>query len=277
VSSAWNEATIRQWSEHPCGAQYSAAEPGSPRWAEETDRFRFGGYAPWLPAWADFASSAGERVLEVGCGTGFDTARFAAAGADVTAVDLVPRSLELTSQRLSVQGLNATLVLADAHSLPFPDASFDRVYSFGVLHHLAGPERGITEMMRVLRPGGRLQLAVYHRRSGYYAAFLWLYHGVVRGMLRRMPMDRILSLMVERGGNSPDLIVRAYTKAEVRRMAAGLVSARITVHGMTVDDFPWLPGICRRVPVVAAAVRAAMRPASRLWGWYLCVDGTKPG
>ena len=216
------DAVVQQWTENPCGSQYSDAEPGSLRWAQETDNFRFQEYAPWLPAWADFTSAKGQDVLEVGCGIGFDTARFAASGATVTAIDVTPRSLQLTNQRLAMQGLHATLIETDAHALPFPTASFDRAYSFGVLHHLKNPQRGIAEMVRVLRPGGRLQFAVYHRRSGYYGAFLWLYHGVLRGRLREMDMDRILSLMVEKGGDSPDLIVRAYTKAEVRRMADGL-------------------------------------------------------
>src|SRR5436190_1962527 len=83
---------------------------------------------------ADSSRWRGRDVLEIGCGVGTDTLRFARAGARVTAVDLTEAAIALTRQRLVDEELTASVVQADAEDLPFADASFDLVYSWGVLH-----------------------------------------------------------------------------------------------------------------------------------------------
>ena len=110
-----------------------------------------------------FDELAGKDVLEIGSGTGVHARLLAEAGAQVTAVDLTPTAVELTTRRLTLAGLLANVVEADAESLPFPDASFDFVWSWGVIHHSEDTLRVVSEIARVLRPGGRLALMVYHR------------------------------------------------------------------------------------------------------------------
>ncbi|WP_323791505.1 class I SAM-dependent methyltransferase [Nocardioides sp.] len=92
------------------------------------------------------------RVLEVGCGTGAFASRIAAAlpTSDLVAVDQSPRFIELTSRR----GLDARR--ADVQDLPFDDDSFDTVVAMWVLYHVADLHRGLSELRRVLRPGGRM-------------------------------------------------------------------------------------------------------------------------
>lgn len=92
-----------------------------------------------------------QRVLEVGCGTGAFAARIAAAlpGAELKAVDQSPRLVELTSRR----GIDARV--ADVEELPFDDASFDAVAAMWMLYHVGDLHRGLAEIRRVLRPGGR--------------------------------------------------------------------------------------------------------------------------
>src|ERR1700730_2450570 len=63
----------------------------------------------------------GARVLEIGCGMGLHTQTMAAAGADVTAVDLTSTAVEATTRRLAMKGLSARILRCDAESLPFPD------------------------------------------------------------------------------------------------------------------------------------------------------------
>jgi len=92
-----------------------------------------------------------EAVLEVGCGEGELAERILAEpGIDVVAVDLSPRMVELAASR----GLDARV--ADVQSLPFADASFDVVVAAWMLYHVPDLDRGLAEVVRVLRSGGAL-------------------------------------------------------------------------------------------------------------------------
>ena len=72
----------------------------------------------------------------------------------MTALDLSREHLKHTSRHLTLEGLSTAPVYGDAERMPFPDNSFDLVYSFGVLHHTPGTQKAIAEVLRVLRPGG---------------------------------------------------------------------------------------------------------------------------
>jgi ubiquinone/menaquinone biosynthesis C-methylase UbiE len=103
---------------------------------------------------------AGRRILDAGCGSGPIAATLRDRGATVTGFDSSAAMLELASRRL---GPDADLHLADlSDPLPFPDDTFDDVIAALVLHYLedwAGP---LAELRRVLKPGGRLIVAVDH-------------------------------------------------------------------------------------------------------------------
>ena len=99
------------------------------------------------------------RVLDVATGTGALAEAAAERGAHVTAVDITPEMLDVVRERLP----NAELVQADAEDLPFGDASFDAVVAGFVLNHLPVPERGLGEWARVLRPSGRVAVALWER------------------------------------------------------------------------------------------------------------------
>jgi SAM-dependent methyltransferase len=94
----------------------------------------------------------GVRVLEVGCGTGFFSEIFSAAGCDLTAIDISPELLERARQR---GPLNVRFEVQDIERLPYPDGSFDAAVGVRVLHHL-DLEVAFSEIGRVLRSGGRI-------------------------------------------------------------------------------------------------------------------------
>lgn len=98
----------------------------------------------------------GERVLDVGCGTGTVALIAASAGAAVTAVDPSARLLEVTRTAAERAGVDLQLLPGEAASLPLPDSSFDAVLSnFGVIF-AAEPRSAVAEMARVLAPEGRI-------------------------------------------------------------------------------------------------------------------------
>lgn len=97
----------------------------------------------------------GRDILEVGTGTGRLAAALLARGARVHAVDFSPGSLEAASTRAP----GASLALADARALPFPDASFDVALASEVIEHVPETGRFLAELRRVLKPGGRAVLS----------------------------------------------------------------------------------------------------------------------
>ncbi|WP_449349827.1 class I SAM-dependent methyltransferase [Streptomyces shaanxiensis] len=104
----------------------------------------------------------GQRVLDMGCGTGRFTVPMAELGADVTGLDLSRAMLDMARDKLSAQGLEADLREGDMAALPFPDESFDVVTSMLALMHIPLQDRPavFAEVRRVLRPGGRMLLGV---------------------------------------------------------------------------------------------------------------------
>ncbi len=102
---------------------------------------------------------AGERVLNVAAGNGNATLAAARRFADVTSTDYVPALLDKGRRRAEAEGLNVRFQVADAEALPFDAASFDVVLStFGVMF-APDQARAARELLRVVRPGGRIGMA----------------------------------------------------------------------------------------------------------------------
>ena len=77
-------------------------------------------------------------------------------------------ALSITQRRFQLGGLEGRFIQGDAEDLPFADGSLDLVYSHGVLHHTTNTPRTIREVHRVLAPGGRAVIMLYHRDSFNY-------------------------------------------------------------------------------------------------------------
>ena len=124
----------------------------------------------------------GRRILDVGCGDGALLAALAHRGAVATGVDTDPRMLAAARERARAETLEMTLVEGDAGALPFPDATFDVVLAVAVLCFVREVERAVTQMARVLKPGGRLVIgelgrwslwAAKRRISGWLGSPTW--------------------------------------------------------------------------------------------------------
>jgi SAM-dependent methyltransferase len=114
---------------------------------------------------------AGARVLEAGCGTGAQTTILAGnnPAARFVSVDLSRASLEQARHAVERKSLtNVRFENADVMSLLFPDGEFDAVFVCFVLEHLAEPLRALTELKRVLRPGGTITVIEGDHGSAYF-------------------------------------------------------------------------------------------------------------
>ncbi len=102
-------------------------------------------------------------VLEVGCGTGFTTEEIVARVGEenVVAVDLTPEQLVKAVERFG----EASFVLGDAENLPFKDDTFDAAISAGSIEYWPNPKKGITEMARVTKSGGRVVILAPRKPS----------------------------------------------------------------------------------------------------------------
>ena len=121
------------------------------------------------PLLAAASVGVGARVLDVATGPGWVAAHAAERGASVVGIDVAEAMIE---DRSAHPGLEFRR--ADAHDLPFADASFDAVVGNLAVMHLSRPERAIAEFARVLRPGGRLARTAWAHPSQHWLAGVFL-------------------------------------------------------------------------------------------------------
>jgi ubiquinone/menaquinone biosynthesis C-methylase UbiE len=282
------------WQANPCGVKFADAAPGTRHFYELVEAHRY--TKEWhIPAAADFAGARGLKVLEIGCGLGTDGAQFAEAGADYTGVDLTEAAVELARRRFELFDLPGTFKTADAENLPFPDESFDLVYSHGVLHHTPETGKAIQEIHRVLRPGGRAVVMLYHRGSYNYRVNISLLRRAGAQLLKwetgiklvnkitgepleslreharllkteresYLKPDQFLSQNTDGAGNP---LARVYSRNEARELFKGFSGVTLKTYFL---NKRWLPVIGNILPRSLES-----RLASR-WGWHLWIYAAK--
>jgi ubiquinone/menaquinone biosynthesis C-methylase UbiE len=162
------QATVKSvkdfWETHVNNEYYTDEERASEAYLREIEDRRYRWHYHLRDLFAHLRGGHG-RLLEVGCGIGVDSVQLARCGFDVTAVDLTEAAIEVARQSARMRGVSIDFRVGNAESLDFPDASFDAVYSFGVLHHTPDIDRAVAEVQRVLKPGGTAYVMLYHRWS----------------------------------------------------------------------------------------------------------------
>jgi ubiquinone/menaquinone biosynthesis C-methylase UbiE len=282
------------WQANPCGTKFADAPPGTRRFYELVEDHRY--QKEWhIPEAADFAGSKGLKVLEVGCGLGTDGAQFAKAGAEYTGVDLTDAAIELAQKRFELFNLPGKFQTADAERLDFDDDSFDLVYSHGVLHHTPDTERAVREIYRVLRPGGRSIVMLYHRDSYNYRINISLLRRGGAQLLRwesgvslvhRLTGESLESLQQHAaqlksdqkkylnsghflsqntdGAGNP--LARVYSRREARALFKDFAELELRTYFL---NKRWLPLVGSALPHSLES-----KVASR-WGWHLWIYAKK--
>jgi ubiquinone/menaquinone biosynthesis C-methylase UbiE len=237
---------------------------GPEKWSYEKKRqFRYS-LQDYMETAFGFKEFAGKSVLEIGCGSGIDSLEFARNGARVTAIDFTDNAVQLTGELAKEAGLSVDVSRGDAKKLSFADDSFDCVYSYGVLHHIPDVGRALSEIRRVLKPGGKLMAMVYHKDSLLYAYSIIYLHGVKERMLidGGNSIEDLAARYSERNEGCP--YTKVYTKEDAKEeFGRYFDNIEVSVHYPVID----LPEQ-RKVKVTVDAENEL--------GWHVVVKGNKP-
>ncbi len=268
--SATRDEIKSYWETRSPGIRHSSHPHGSREYFEdiETQRYSNVFLYSFLPEAAEFDRHAGEKVLEVGMGQGTDILQYARGGAIVSGVDLTDGSVQTVRKRFALYDLEGDFQQADFRALPFEDATFDVVYSFGVLHHSPYMAEGVEEVRRVLKPGGKAIVMLYHKGFKYYVRKLF-FEGVVKMKYLRHTTQEIINKKTEEFGDSPCTLV-------VNRKEASELFGRyseVQMSGYRIDDY--LP-LGRRwwSPTLSLPAPLSQRIEDR-WGWNLVIKAIK--
>jgi len=259
------------WEATPCGEVYALGQsPGERLEAQARARTAL---EPCIRGFARFEDGRQRDVLEIGVGMGADHLEWAkAAPRSLTGVDLTGQAIAVTRERLALHGQRSRLLVTDAERLPFADASFDLVYSWGVVHHSPDTPAAVREIARVLRPGGRARVMIYHRRS-LVGLLLWLRYALLAGRPGRS-LDEIYAQHLESPGT------KAYSPARAHEMFAGFSDVRVTSELGPGDLLLGAAGQRHRGALLDAARRLYPRWAVRRflpgYGLYLLIEARRP-
>jgi SAM-dependent methyltransferase len=257
------------WANHPVAAAGIAAEPGTAQFFRTFDAMREeDGCEPYELSEKihGYSSARGLKVLDVGCGNGYVLSHYARNGADGTGVDLTATAIELSRRRFALAGLPGRFVEIDGEHLPFPDDHFDIVCAMGV-DHVSNPV--VDEIFRVLKPGGRLIVMLYHRYSWKNLVPLRvrrLFDPKFRGKTQQEALN------MNDGDDCPLALV--YSRSEAARLFHLFSNLEFSLLLLSWKQLFMLP------PLVSLAERF-LPPSSQSWparlmGWNLNVHAVKP-
>lgn len=254
------ESVRAYWEAHPVAAASVDWPLGSPEFfaaydllREQNENIEFSNRLH------EFERFKGRMVLDVGCGNGYVLSRYAAMGAEVYGIDITKKAIELTRERFRLDNLKGEFRVAEAEHLPFADATFDCVNSMGVLHHVPDTERAVAEIYRVLKPGGRLIVMVYHRNS-----VLYRFRFAIESVLTRKAVQQLVNEVDGIGNHKGDV----YSRAELRELLVRFDAVEAQVALLQ----PWMvtPRGSRFIPL------SWLRPLEQRWGWFLYAKANKP-
>lgn len=211
-------------------------------------------------------------VLEIGVGHGSHAQLLAPRAHSYVGIDLTYSAVVATKIRFNLSKIEGTILEMDAEAMDLPDASFDYVWSWGVIHHSADTGRILKEMHRVLRPGGRCSVMVYYRSWWSYHLFAFL-KVLLEGRLPTASRIREMRQQTTDGA-----IARYYTLAEWQQFVGSLFTVKSSVYGMCIEAIPLPHGLLKQRLANLVPDRIARFMTHRLaMGSFLIAEMTKAG
>lgn len=258
------------WNDRPCNIKHSPREVGTLEYFNEVEARKYF-VEPHISRFAEFERWRGKKVLEIGCGIGTDTINFARHGAEVTAVDLSDKSLEVARRRAAVFGLQDRIRFYQGNSEELsrflPVERYDLVYSFGVIHHTPHPGAVLDELRKYVGPESTLKVMVYNRRSW---KVLWIVLGYGKGRFWRR--EELVARYSEAQTGCP--VTYTYTPRQGREWLQrhGFEPTEVSVDHIFPYSIPeYKEYRYRKVWYFRMLPPSAFRALERAFGWHLCM------
>lgn len=193
VQQAQN-AVEQFWDQKPCDSDMSSKQHGLLDYYNEIeqDRYSYQGHINRIMDWVQWN---GKQVLEIGTGVGTDARNIIRRGGTYLGINVDQGSVDATKKALDVFGLEGEVKKCSATELFLPNESIDIVYSFGVIHHIPDAKKAISEIERVLKPGGKLLIMVYNRTSINYKLEILILRKILVRFLGIPGMIKLLSFL----------------------------------------------------------------------------------
>jgi SAM-dependent methyltransferase len=199
---------------------------------------------PYLPAQLRPPRAPQEPLLEIGLGYGTVSQRLAEAGFAYHGLDIAAGPVEIVRERLRRLGGTAVeerVAQGSALEIPYPDASFGHVVTIGCLHHTGDLPRAVSEVHRVLRPGGTAMVMLYNHHSFRRLGLRWKKLRTGRGVDDQADRERAAYDFNEAGEAAPETVF--VTPRQVRQeLFAPFAQIRIERHNFNATPILYLRG-----------------------------------
>jgi SAM-dependent methyltransferase len=280
-----NEADVQSfWNAHPCGDHIVGGLHGE--FADDYERF-FAAYDAWryrqerhILDCLDRIDWQDKKVLEIGLGQGAESEQLIRRGARWSGLDLTHESVERVGARLAIRKLpHDDLRQGSALAIPWPDDTFDMVFSHGVLHHIPNIKAAQSQIHRVLKPGGTLVAMLYARASLNYQVSIRLVRRATVAAaypLRRTKLVRSVPMLAAHLDNAEQMGLRRYLDLETftHRSTDGPLNPFARVYSVreVAADFPDFDVVdSYRRYLHAPPLPVHGLPGGRWLGWHLWV------
>jgi SAM-dependent methyltransferase len=277
------------WQANPCGENLVDRDVDWADWFRRYDAFRYDTEGHILGE-LDSLGLAGKKVLEIGIGQCADSAQIARRGALWYGLDLTEAALERARRRFELEGLELGDVRqGSVLEIPYADNQFDLIYSHGVLHHVPEIRSANEELLRVLKPGGRLVIMMYHKNSVNFRLSICIFRRIMmialygfgcaggrrmlrsdvflghlenarrEGLFRYLKTKRFTSANTDGPGNP---FSKVYDEEDIAEDFSGFRLRSSRVHFLN----------RRHLPGIGFLGRGFERWLERNWGWHLWAE-----
>ncbi len=270
----------RFWEANPCGDWQVGGLEGRfggdyNRFFTEYDTFRYR-HENHIPGCLDGIDFSGKKVLEIGLGQGTESEQIIRRGGHWSGLDLTQAAATRVEERMRLRNLAYDdLKVGSVLQIPYPDNSFDMVFSHGVLLCVPEIHQAQSEIARVLKPGGELVMMVYAKWSMNYLLAI--------GVLRRLGLAAMMGLGIEGKGIYAAHVQNArkagffnYLRLKnfIHRSTDGPDNPYSKVYGMREvrEDFPnFVATRSYKRFMHAPPLPVKWMPLQRVLGWHLWV------
>ena len=280
-----NETEVQSfWNAHPCGDHIVGGLHD--QFSDDYEQF-FAAYDSWryrqerhILGCLDRFDWRDKKALEIGLGQGAESEQLIRRGARWSGLDLTQESVDRVRARMTVRDLSFDdIKKGSALSIPWPDNTFDVVFSHGVLHHIPDIRTAQAEIHRVLQPGGTLVAMLYARASlNYQVSIRLVRRAMLAGAypLRKTRQVRRSAMLSQHLDNAERVGLRRYLDLDTftHRSTDGPLNPYARVYSLrqVAEDFPdfvVVDSFQRYMHAPPLPVHGL--PGGNRWGWHLWV------